>query len=283
MAEGADGLVDRVHALLPLLAANARRTEDLRRVAPENIEALTEAGVFRMTVSKHFGGYESSVPTQYEILRLIGTACPSTLVGLDDPDGDDLEPGHVLRRGPGRGPRRARRPRRVGVRARGKATRVDGGVVVTGRWPFNTGCHHAQWAIMAALVDEGDGSPPGIANLLIPYSELEILDDWFATGMTGTGSNTTIGTDVFVPEHRILTLAAQMALDLPTKRNRDNPYYRIPTVPFLIAQAAATPVGIAEGAYAAFMERLPGGRSPTRTTPTSPPRRSPTSRSARRR
>ncbi|HVW17848.1 MAG TPA: acyl-CoA dehydrogenase family protein [Solirubrobacteraceae bacterium] len=258
MVPGPEGLVERVEALLPLLAENAARTEQLRRVAPESIEALTEAGVFRMTAPRHLGGYEADVATQYDVLRVIGTACPSTSwvttiltamiwnLGMFSDEAQEEVLGEPDARvasvfAPG-----------------GNARRVDGGVVVSGRWPFNTGCHHAQWAIMAALVDEGDGSPPAIANLLIPYSDLEILDDWFASGMAGTGSNTTVGTDVFVPDHRILPLAAQMTLDLPTERNRDNPYYRVPTVPFLIAQAGAAPVGIAQGAFAAFMERLPG-------------------------
>jgi alkylation response protein AidB-like acyl-CoA dehydrogenase len=174
--------------------------------------------------------------------------------------------GDVPRRGAGRGVRGSACSGGVGVRARGRAVREPGGgAVVSGRWPFNTGCHHAQWAILTALVEDGGGGDPVPTSLLIPYEELTILDDWNATGMAGTGSNTTVAESVFVPEHRMLPVPRQISLDLPTVRNADNPYFRKPVVSWLIAQAAGAPVGIARGALEAFMTRLPG-RGITYTT-----------------
>jgi alkylation response protein AidB-like acyl-CoA dehydrogenase len=252
-----DGLLERTRALLPLLAGNAARTEKGRRVADENISALSDAGVFRMTVSRRFGGYESTLDTQYDVLAAIASACPSTgwvatiltamlwNAGMFPDEAQD----EVF----------ASSDVRVAsvFAAGGTAEPVDGGLRVSGRWPFNTGAHHAHWAILTALVT-ADGAPPAPASVLIPYGELTILDDWNPTGLAGTGSNTTVAEDVFVPAHRVLPLAAQLTLQLPSERNRDAPYWLIPTVPWLIAQAAAAPVGIARGALDAFMARLPG-------------------------
>ena len=251
------GLLGRVEALLPLLRENAQRTEEGRRVVEENIEALTDAGVFRMTVARHFGGYESSLMTQYHVLAAIGSACPSSgwvatiltamlwNAGMFADEAQDevfADP----------------RVRIASVFAvGGQARAADGGVVVSGRWPFNTGCLHSQWAILSALTPAADAELAP-ASLLIPYSELEILDDWHASGMAGTGSHTTLADEVFVPAHRILPLVAQMTLDFPSARNRGADYWRGPTVSFLIGQAAGAPVGIARGALAAFLERLPG-------------------------
>jgi alkylation response protein AidB-like acyl-CoA dehydrogenase len=257
IAAAEEGLRERVAALVPLLRENAQRTEEGRRVAAENIEALTAAGVFRMAVARRYGGYESSLQTQYDVLATIAAGCASTgwvttiLSGMlwnagrfPDQAQDELfaDPGV-----------RVASVFAVG----GKARPAEGGFVISGRWPFNSGCLHAQWAILAALVPGEDGVPAS-ASLLIPYAELEILDDWHASGMSGTGSHTTLAHDVFVPRHRILPLAAQLTRELPTERNRDDAYWRVPTVAFLLAQAAATPVGIARGALAAFLERLPG-------------------------
>jgi alkylation response protein AidB-like acyl-CoA dehydrogenase len=263
MTQTADGLLERTQAILPVLAANAARTEELRRAVPESIEALTEAGVFRMTVAKHYGGYESDLLTQYDVLSAISSACPSTgwvatiltamlwNMGMFSDEAQDevfADP----------------RARIASVFAPGgHASRTGGGVRVSGRWPFNTGCHHAQWAILTALLDEGAGPAP--VSLLIPYQDLTILDDWDATGMAGTGSNTTVADDVFVPEHRLLPIERQITLELASARNAANPYFHKPLVSFLIGQAAAAPVGIARGAFAAFMQRLPG-RSITYTT-----------------
>ena len=49
-----------------------------------------------------------------------------------------------------------------------------------------------------------------------------------------------------------------MTLDIPSVRNRDAAYWKVPAVSFLIGQAAGAPVGIAQGALEAFMARLPG-------------------------
>jgi alkylation response protein AidB-like acyl-CoA dehydrogenase len=257
IAESDQGLLERVSALVPMLRANAQRTEDERRIAEQNIEALTDAGVFRMTVARHFGGYESSVPTQFDVLAEIAVGCPSTSwvatiltamlwqVGMFPDETQDevfADP----------------RVRVASVFApAGRASTVDGGVVVSGRWPFNTGCLHSQWAILTALVaDDGGGAAP--ASLLIPYSELTILDDWYASGMAGTGSNTTVADEVFVPARRVVPLAAELGLEFPSVRNHDADYWNVAFVGYLIAQATGTPVGLARGAFDAFMERLPG-------------------------
>ena len=49
-----------------------------------------------------------------------------------------------------------------------------------------------------------------------------------------------------------------MTRNLASELNRGVDYWRIPTVAFLIGQAVGTPLGIARGALAAFMARLPG-------------------------
>ena len=72
------GLLGRTTALVPLLRENALRTERERRVVPENIEALAEAGVFRLTLPRSFGGYEASMATQVEVLAEIARGCGST-------------------------------------------------------------------------------------------------------------------------------------------------------------------------------------------------------------
>ena len=75
---GAAELSERVELLVPLLRANALRTEHDGRVAPENIAALAQAGVFRMTAPRSFGGYQVPVKTQVEVLAAIARGCGST-------------------------------------------------------------------------------------------------------------------------------------------------------------------------------------------------------------
>jgi alkylation response protein AidB-like acyl-CoA dehydrogenase len=61
--------------------------------------------------------------------------------------------------------------------------------------------------------------------ILVPAEDYAVDDTWHVTGMRGTGSNTVVLEDVFVPEHRLtdagLLFSARNALAYP-----DEPLYR---------------------------------------------------------
>ena len=78
MSDTLDGLIERIAALRPMLEANAGRTEVDRRVVEENITALREAGAFKVTVPKRYGGYEADMRTKLEVSREIAKGCGST-------------------------------------------------------------------------------------------------------------------------------------------------------------------------------------------------------------
>jgi alkylation response protein AidB-like acyl-CoA dehydrogenase len=134
----------------------------------------------------------------------------------------------------------------------GAAVRKDGGFVVNGRWPFNTGCHGSKWTVIVAVVEERVPT-----CMLVHSGELEILDDWNPSGMAGTGSNTVVAKNVVVPTHRALPLPDMVAANYPDRHNKTNPYFNHPLAPVLVVNAGGTPLGIARGAYEAFMDRLP--------------------------
>src|SRR5262249_6782738 len=84
---------------------------------------------------------------------------------------------------------------------RAAAKPVAGGWRLSGRYSFSSGCDYAQWAILGAFLGQA-GDPRGIAYLLVPLAEIEIVDDWQVLGLLGTGSKTLVLDDVLVPEHR---------------------------------------------------------------------------------
>ena len=251
-------VLDRVRELVPLLRANAQRAEDERNVPAENIAALTEAGVYRLGMPRSRGGFEADVALQNEVLAEIARGCASTswvvtigmatnwMVALfPDEAQDEVYATPDLRT--------------AGVISpTGTGTRTEGGAVVTGTWAFNTGCRHAQWALLALLMEEPDGTRTPYVSL-IPYGELAIADDWHATGMAGTGSHTTTAADVFVPDHRLMPVANLGRGHYPgSTEAAENPYFGRPGIPVLLATCAGTPQGIARGAMDLFLQRLPG-------------------------
>src|SRR5512145_2049435 len=71
-------IVERTAALVPMLRERAPAAEKNRRVPPETLDALAEAGVFRMTAPKTFGGSEADFQTQCDVLAEVARGCPST-------------------------------------------------------------------------------------------------------------------------------------------------------------------------------------------------------------
>ena len=60
-------LLSRAAELRPLLEANAAKGEEDRRIAEESIQGLADAGLFRITVPKRFGGDEVDIATKLQV------------------------------------------------------------------------------------------------------------------------------------------------------------------------------------------------------------------------
>ncbi|MEK6439270.1 acyl-CoA dehydrogenase family protein [Pseudonocardia sp. T1-2H] len=71
-------LVGRAREIVPVLARNAARTEQDRRVVEENISLIDDAGLFRIMKPKRFGGYETDFRTKLEVSRELARGCGST-------------------------------------------------------------------------------------------------------------------------------------------------------------------------------------------------------------
>jgi len=221
-------LVAHAAELVPVLAANARRTEDDRRVAEQNIAALTEAGLFRITAPKRFGGWEVDFRTKLEVIRELGRGCGSTawvaslvtggawFVGM----WNEQVQADVWGAGPD--------ARVAGVVAPGgTAELVDGGYRVSGKWAYCSGSLHADWLFLGVPVLGPDGAAVDHGAVLLPAADATIEDTWFVTGMRGTGSNTVVARDVFVPRHRFVSVPRLLAGQTDTPF-RDEALYRVP-------------------------------------------------------
>ena len=84
---------------------------------------------------------------------------------------------------------------------------VDGGYLVNGTWLWSSGCDHATWTFVGGPVIK-DGRPVDFGSFLMPLGDYQIRDDWNVVGLKGTGSNTLVVKDVFVPRHRFLSYGA---------------------------------------------------------------------------
>ncbi|UXY20366.1 acyl-CoA dehydrogenase family protein [Streptomyces cynarae] len=202
-------LVGRAVALQPLLRDQAARGESDRVLPVEVVDALADAGVFRLLTPKRYGGHETDLRTLTEVSEALGEGDGSAAwVGMIIAVTNwmaCLFPEKAQEEIFGADPD----ARVTGVAApTGMGERVTGGWRVSGRWSFNSGAPYATWAAVGALLKDESGAVVDQALVLIPASELAVEDTWHTAGMKATASNTLIGRDVFVPEHRVLSVPA---------------------------------------------------------------------------
>jgi alkylation response protein AidB-like acyl-CoA dehydrogenase len=198
-------LISRAESLVPLLRENAVKAEELRRLPDDSVRALDEAGLFRMTQPVRHGGYGTDAATVARVMTLVASGCAATtwimMIYNAVADLAELLPEQALAE-----IYADAHPKIAGVFGRAGAViePVGGGFRVRGqgRWPFNSGCHHAAWDLLRVTVEQPDQAS-GTAFAAVPMSDLTICDDWHVMGALGTGSNTVTCGELFIPEHRV--------------------------------------------------------------------------------
>lgn len=250
------GLARRASELAPLLKKNALTTEENRRLPEDTVGALLDNGILKMRVPHRYGGYESDMNTVVDVISELargdGSAAwtvavwsiSSWMVGLfpDEVQDEIFSTPDVRVSG-------ILSPTAVGVP-------VDGGIVLNGKWSFNTGSQQSHWNTNAAVRATPDGGFEPIM-VAIPLSDLEIVDDWHTAGLRGTGSVTTIAKDVFVPEARVLPMGPVLQGHHRSVLNADSALYRSLFMPTACTTVTAVALGLAKAAKDAFFERLP--------------------------
>ncbi|GLZ28601.1 acyl-CoA dehydrogenase [Lentzea sp. NBRC 105346] len=243
-------VLDKVRELLPALRDRAQEAEDLRRVPVESIKALQETGFFRLLQPLRHGGFEAHPLAFYTAVKLIASACGSTgwvasvlgvhpwHVGLfaaqaqDEVWADDQDTRISSSYAPV-----------------GRARPVDGGFRFSGRWSFSSGCDHATWVLLGGLVMNDEGKPVDFRTFLLPIADYTIIDVWDTVGLRGTGSNDILVEDVFVPEHRTLSMANTARCVCPGQDVNPGPLFRMPYGTIHPYAITAPMIGMAVGAY----------------------------------
>lgn len=249
-------LVLRASELAPLLRKRALWAEENRRLHDEAIDALADAGMFRLRRPKRYGGYEADTRTLVDVAAELGKGdgAASWVTSVYWIPGwmACLFPDHV------QDEVFATPDTRVCGTLSPSATALptDGGVVVTGKWQFISGAHHAGWQEVIAVLVPAEGQPYPVMGL-VPMSDLLIVDDWNTSGLRGTGSVSTVAKDLFIPQDRILPLPAVLQGKHASAINAAAPIYRAPLLPVASASSVGTVIGLGYAARDAFFRRLP--------------------------
>jgi 3-hydroxy-9,10-secoandrosta-1,3,5(10)-triene-9,17-dione monooxygenase len=246
----------RAADLIPLLRENAAAAENVRRLAPAVREALHRSGLFRYRQPKSRGGMELDFVAWTEIPEMLARGDCSTawnvanlashhrtLAQFSKEAQDEVwneNPDALIAAGI--------------AYPQGRATKVDGGLRLSGTWNFCSAVTDSTWNMLACMVMEND-KPVDWVQCLLRDSEYTIIDDWQTMGMRGTGSCTVKVENLFVPQYRVQS----MATALPGHRfagvaENPNPLYVIPTSAVGGHGLAGCVVGNAQGALDATID-----------------------------
>ena len=246
--------LDAIDEIAPLLARNKFKTESLRQLAPESIEAMRNAGVFRAIQARQWGGLEVHPLAWFEGLVRIGKACPSsgwvasilgghawyTCLYPQQAQADIWSKNPDARVASSFAPT-------------GKVSRERDGFRLSGRWKFLSGVDYSEWAILGGIIPD-DGTGPEMRCFLVPMTDCKIdQSGWHVEGLQGTGSKD-VDVDSFVPEYRTQTVEQVYRAIEPGKAANKSPLFNIPWFTMWSYGLASPAIGTALGALEAYVE-----------------------------
>jgi indole-3-acetate monooxygenase len=259
--------LDRIELLAPLISENKDPAERQRQSPAVLFEALRDAGLHRMWVSREFGGSQVSLATGSAVIQRLA-ALDASVAWQMGVQGAISRLADYLPEPTARKLFRDAEGLVVGsVNPSGRAEATGDGFTLSGTWAFASGSAHADWLVCAAVVTEGgrprlgpDGKPE-TRMLFVPKTDCVLQDTWDTLGLRGTGSNHYEVVETFVGDD--FTVPGSLMLGPPPSRpSRGYPIGYYDFGPFT---SASTALGLARGAIDSFRElalvKTPAGAS----------------------
>ncbi|HKP15874.1 MAG TPA: acyl-CoA dehydrogenase family protein [Gemmatimonadaceae bacterium] len=258
-----ESLLERARALGPMIREHADTTERDRRLARPVIDAMRDAGLFRMFTPRALGGLEADPVTVARVVEEVS--------GFDSAAGWALQAGssgswwtsnlpaegvaELFADGPDLLMSASFAPPH-------RAEEVPGGYLFSGRGPLASTIHDSPWVMMTAMVFDGEQprmTPfgPEIVGLIMRTSDVEIVDTWHSLGMRGTDSNDVAASGVFIPTARSFHVMPEFERGSQFR----GPLYQVSALVPTFAIIAPVALAIARGALTELRE-LAGRKTP---------------------
>jgi indole-3-acetate monooxygenase len=212
-----DRMLRDIREMAPEIVSRAAEIEAARRLPFDVIVKLKSIGVFRMFAPRRYGGLEMDYPAGMQVISELskidgaigwtvmiaaGLTMFASLVQKETLDVIYDAGPDVVFAGSGA--------------PMGTAEATTDGFHVTGRWPFASGCLHADWMLAFCVITKngtplpgyagaGDNAPlltrglPLVRGFILRANEWEVEDTWYAAGLKATGSNHIRVSNKFVP------------------------------------------------------------------------------------
>lgn len=268
-----DEIVERAREIAQELIPRQAETEERRFYGADTHQAFKDAGFYRLTVPRRFGGLEYELGTFYRVVIELCRGCPSTgwqfclgashAVTVTSLFSETVQkkiyadPDFICA---------------ATARPQGEARRTEGGWLISGTWNYASGIPYSTHFMGHTLPrnDDGTSGPPMI--FIAPTETWTQLDDWGASlGRKGSGSHSLRFDDAFVADEFVLENTSLMTHQPDGRAPADqrpvksSPMYFGGTRSFLNLEGASMSIGTVKGAldvYGELMLTKDTGRKP---------------------
>ncbi|MSO97197.1 MAG: hypothetical protein EXR11_03115 [Rhodospirillaceae bacterium] len=250
-------MVRRAESLVSILRERRAQSLQDRRVSNATIADLIKADLFKIMQPAAFGGLELPYGAQVPISVALGMGCGAAswlisvfathhwMLAKFDPQAQadvwGKDPDTIVCSAFGF--------------AEAKVTAVAGGYQVSGRWTFSSGSHAAGWAMIGIPIESKDG-PLGRKFAIVPRSDFQVLDNWHAVALRGSGSNDITITNAFIPNYRTIGFDEIDRVTSPGTAVNTGPTYRLQTFGVFNLTGVGPTLGLAHGALKSFTEGM---------------------------
>jgi len=244
-------MLSAVEKLEPIIKEHSGVSEQQRHLADPIVDAIKEAGIYRLVTPVELGGLGGDLMTFHRVVEAISAIDGSTgwcaFINGGCPLTGAFLPTDIAREIYGN------RDALVSgtVFPFGRAELTDGGVHVTGWWPYASGSWHSTWHFAFCNLYENGSSEPvvddaGVPLVVVPHvprNQVKLLDTWHVSGMAGTGSHD-VEIDQFVPDQYVWRLGPDSARG----ECYQSPLFKVPFLSVFAWPIASVALGIARGA-----------------------------------
>lgn len=254
-----DDLLARAEDLIPLLRERAAKADETRQIEPDTYRRMQEAGFFHVFRPKRYGGLELTEYDHARIAMTLAKGCASTawlfsilnghsrsLLAYPEEVQEELWADNSFATCSGN----------ITVNPKATAEKVDGGYLLTGDWGFCSGSDFSEWIFFTANAGpDNDGH-----RFLVPHGEARLIDDWFPTGMRGTGSRRYAVDQLFVPDRRVVRIKDMYPQAEENRRLHPTFDSMVATTPDGHFPYASVALGAALGAIENFAQAIPNSK-----------------------
>lgn len=255
-------LIERAKAMAPGLVARQHETEQRTYYAEDTHRMFRDAGFYRITVPKRYGGYEFGFDTFLQVVMTLCNACPSTGWMYC------LGAAHSLFAGSMFG-EKAQAEIFSGTdfiaplvnAPYGTARRAeDGGWILDGVWRYCSGAPYATHLIGNTVISGDDANPPRRLLFIAPRDQWEMLDDWGGQlGLKGSGSHSIRISGGHIPDHFGIEVNFEeisVTDGTPGRKLHEHPQYGGAPASSMALEGGHIAIGMCKGALDAYTELM---------------------------